>query len=489
MKIHFVDGQPVLWAGSEASFTTAVKAQALALADQDKIEVREQTYDGADGLPPMIAKQNGVGILSISGSLVDGQAGYMRYYDVVGYDEIVAAAQRLYADPEVKKVLVRIDSPGGMVDGIMDAGEALSRLSASKPSMVYTGSMAASGGYWLAGSIKGPLVVGPTAQVGSIGVVKVHTEYSKMYEELGITQTVLRSGENKARLNSIEPLTPEVKAAEEAKMADVHNIFRAQVAAARPNLSTEDLLEVTKGDTFMGKRAKAAGLADKVGTFEQALKLLDSHNPSSNTSSNPKGAPMKLTEQQIALLQSGVPASQLGLSADDLAACQAEIDAIINANKVNADDKIDGDKKPEVKDGTGANPPPAADAQLAELTEAKAQVALLTKQLSEANEKLVGKTAEVQNLTAAQAPMQANLDALHKIAQSAVSRFQLGLGMANTADSLTVADVITTHTKLSESFNTQFKVGGVSKSPAPETQKAPVPFGFGMLTAQSATRK
>lgn len=487
MKIHFVDGKPVLWAGTESSFDLAIQAQIQGLKlleEKGQFDLRAQTYDGADGLPPMIAKQGKVGILSISGSLVDGEASYGRYYGVVGYDDIVGAAARLYSDPDVERVLVRIDSPGGMVDGIMDAGEALKRYSQTKPTLVYTGSMAASGGYWLATSFDAEIHVGPTAQLGSIGVVSVHTDLSGAYEAMGVKKTVLRSGENKARMNSIEPLTPELKAAEERKMADVHAIFRKHVGLGRPNLDASQLLEVTDGSLFLGKQAKEVGLADGVATFGQALKLLDSQIPSSNTPSKSKGASMKLSEQQIAMLQNGVPVAQLGLSAEDQAACQAQIDAVINAGK--ADEGIGGaDKKPDVDAGAGAQPPPADVS--AELTAATAQVTLLTKQLAEVNDKLVAEAAKVQNLTAAQEPLKAQIESLTGIARVAVGKLQITLGASSTAESMDATALVAAHTSLNASFLEKFKIGPVSKSAAqPETKNVEVPYAFRQMAAAAA---
>lgn len=490
MKIFFVDGQPILWAGTEASFEVVVQAQAKMHAQivdgTIKLEVRgEQTYDGRDGLPAMIAVQGEVGILRIEGSLIDGEANWLRYFGVVGYADIVAAAERLYGNPDVKRVLVHIESPGGMVSGIMDAGSRLSKLSSTKKSMVYTGNLAASGGYWLATSIKGEIIAGPTAQVGSIGVVSVHTDTSKMYEDAGIKRTVLRSGENKARVNSIEPLTPELKSAEEAKMADVHNIFRAQVAKGRPNLSTEDLLSVTDGSTFLGKRAKTAGLVDHVATFEQALKLLDTNNPSGNTSPKSKGASM-LTEQLIAQLLAGATPQQLGLTEEQTAAwTQMQADAAA----AGADDKSgqDGDAAPAPAAAAPAPAAPAADA-----TALQAQVALLNTQLAEANEKLIAKTAEVQNLTAAAAPLQANIEALLGVARKHVGKLQVALGATNTADSMDVAAVLAANTSLTEKFEKNFPIGGVSqqvKAPAPAKETLPRGFTHAVKAAPSANSR
>jgi signal peptide peptidase SppA len=469
MKLFIADGQITLWAGDEASFEALLAIQRLGLQQATMPSVEKaiaaylagpENYDGSNGLPAMIEKRGNIGVLKISGSLINGAAGFWRFYGVVGYDDIVNAAKQIYSDPDVKKVLVQIESPGGMVDGIFDAGGGLGVLSENKPTLVYTGSQMASGGYWLGTSFKGDIMAGPTASVGSIGVVAIHTDLTKALEEAGVKKTVLRAGENKARLNPYEPLTDEVKNAELKKMADVHNIFRAQVQKGRPGMSTDELLAATDGSTFLGKRAKAAKLVDEVGSFEQALKLLDSQKYSGNTPTQSKGANMKLSHEQVAQLVAGVPIEQLGLNAEETLEAKALLDSIRNANKGGDDEP--GGEKPGVNEGGGAAAPPAGKEGIGAVTDATklaAQVELLTSQLAEVNEKLVAKTAEVQNLTAAQAPMKTQNEALLGIARGALGNLQVALGGSNTTEGMDAQSVIDQHTKLSASFLDKFKVG------------------------------
>lgn len=466
MKFLFLDGQPVLWAGTEASFEEAIAAQRAMMSSNWEALVPVSRINGDNGLPSLIEKRGDIGILNISGRLVDGAAGYGRFFGYIGYDEIATAAIALYSDPDVAKVMVRIESPGGMVDGIFDCGGVLEKFSSTKPSMVYTGTQCCSGGYWLACAIKGAqIVAGPTASVGSIGVLSVHTDITKALEDAGIKKTVLRSGENKARLNPFEPLAPEVKANELAKMADVHGMFRGQVGRGRPNLSTEELLAVTDGSTFLGKRAKAAGLVDSVASFEQALKLLDSQKSAGNTPSNSKGAIMKLSAEQHAKLAAGVKLSDLGLSVEDLAEATAELEAAAKqvsdaAAETAAKTAADAAAAEAAKKAAGQTE--GADAA-SKLVTASAQVDLLTKQLADVNEKLVAKTAEFQNLQTANAPLQANHDALLKLARAATGKLQIALNSPNVADTFDVATVVSTYDSLSTKLVEQFKIGGVTK--------------------------
>ncbi len=345
-----------------------------------------------------------------------------------------------------------------------------------KPSSVYTGTQMCSAGYWLGTSVKGTISAGPAAEVGSIGVLIVHTDMSKMYEDAGVKKTILRAGVNKARLNPIEPLTPEVKAQIQQNLDDVHSMFRAQVAKGRPNLASEDLAAVTDGSVFLGKRAKTAGLVDNVSSFEQALKLLDSQNPSSNTPSNSKGATMKtvLTPEQISKISAGVPLTGLGLSAEELKDVQEHVEAAA------AEAKLAADK--EAEKTAAATLQATADAAAAEaakklagttdntvlagqLLTANAQVDLLKSQIVAKDALLVSKETELVGLKASTQSMTANHTALLAIARTATGKMAVALGgTAAASETMDAAAIVAEHARVTDVFTTKFQIGAASKA-------------------------
>jgi signal peptide peptidase SppA len=488
MKIFNLNGESVLWAGSEASFDIVVAAQQAVLAAQaagtlKMPELKVGEMRDSKGFPAIWDKQGSTAIINIAGSMVDGSAGWMRMYaPVIGYDDIAEGAIAAYTDPDIKNVLVRIESPGGQVSGVMDCGELLTQLSKSKPSMVFTSNQMCSGGYWLGTAVQGKIYAGATAEVGSIGVVMVHTDISKALEDQGVKKTVLRSGENKARLNAIEPLTPELKAKVEKDMSDVHNLFRAQVAKGRPGMDAEQLEATTDGSTYRGKRAKSVGLVDGVASFSQALKLLDSQSSSSNTPSNSKGASMKvqLTEAQIAMLATGATIHQLGLSAEDVTKLEAQLaadaaaalSAQTEADKAKAQVQADADAAAAeaAKIAAGGTETSAAVTDLTgKLTASNAMVDLLKSQLLTANAEIITKSAEIQNMKVKSESMTANHEGLLNIARTAVGKMAVALGgSAAAADTMDATAVVAEHTRIDTQFKARFVVGGASK-PVTET--------------------
>lgn len=471
----------IYWAGTDESFEQVLKAEA-------KVEAALQAKDGMSAgwleeqlakLPPIWRHEGSTAVINVHGPVVDGDAGYMRLFGVLGYDNLAQAAIEAAMHPDTKTMLYNFETPGGAVSGLMDMGDILAKLSELKPSAVHTTDLMASAGYWLASYIKNAAItVGPTAVVGSIGVLRVHREASQMWEKMGVKTTVLRSGKYKAEDNSLEPLTEGAKERAEAQLADVHAMFRKQVGIGRPNLTAEDLAEVTEGQTFLGKRAVAAGLADKVGNFDLALKLLDKKKPhGENSRKSTKGTAMKtiLTPEQIAQIQAGATLEDLGI-------------------QVAASEGIGGAAPAPVITGTVTTPAPAVAAAPAPApAPANADVvALLQSQLTTAQASLVTTTAELVNLKASTQSMKETHDGLLAIARKEIGRMSVALGgNAAAAESLDAATAIAEHAKVTENFMTKFPSGRQSLpvgDEKPGVSQVPVGFAHAVKNAPSANR-
>lgn len=478
-----LNGAPCLWAGDQASFDLVadVMRQVADLSPEKlaHLESRVMARD-ENGLPMLWEKRGAVAVLNISGGLIDGYAGYGRYFNVIGYDDIAEAAIVAYSDPDVKSVMWKIESPGGQVSGVMECGALVAQLSSMKPSMAYTGNLMASGGYWLGSSVKGEILAGPTAEVGSIGVLMVVTDLTKALADQGVKKTVMRAGEDKARVNPYEPLTPEAKAQLQQSMDDVHSLFRAQVSKGRPGMSTEDTLAATTGRTFLGKRAKSAGLVDKVASFEQALKLLDNQIPKGNTPSNSKGSTMKtvLTDIQIALIASGVKVSDpsLGLTSAEVVDVEAEQERQAAAAKAVSDKAAEDAAKAALQataDAAAAEAAKklagAAETDIvkvtASLATANVQVGLLQSQLVTAQATLVSKEAELVNLKASTQSMTANHDGLLEVTRANVARLSIALGGSDAASlTMDASTAVAEFKRLNAVFLAKFKPGGVARA-------------------------
>lgn len=458
----------IFWAGEAESYEQVLQAQAKVEAMQAKPDMKAGWIeDMVAKLPPIWRHEGSTAVVEIDGPVVQGEAGFLRLFGVIGYHDIAKAAVEAAQHADTKSMLYHINSPGGDVAGITDMTATLETLSRLKPSAVHTSELLASAGYWMASAIRGELTAGPTAIVGSIGVLRVHSENSEALKQRGVTATVLRSGEYKAELNSIEPLTDGAKERAVAQLGEIHAMFRAQVSKGRPNLTTEKLAEVTEGQTFLGKQAVKAGLVDKVQSFGLALKLLDTRKQSGNTPSNSKGKAMHLTPEIVAAIAAGKSLASLGLNEDCTPMSAEQIEARDAAAKAEAE----AAEAARVKAEADAAAKAAADAAGAELATAKADLAIAT-----------AKIADLEKIAA-------HHDGLVAIVRTATANMLVPMGGSKAAvETLDASALVAEHARVKAEFDKKFPVGRVS---APEGGKekasADIPVGFLLATKQFAS--
>ena len=258
---------PLFWAGSEESYEVVLRAQASVKALAADVLAR-----GGDmpDLPDTWEKQGNLAIVPISGSLIMGQAGWMRLFGATGYDDIESALTAAAMDPDIKSILLDVRSGGGAAAGAPPLADPIGQLKAIKPISAHITTTGASAAYWAA-SAADNLSIDPMAVSGSIGAVVIHTSIARMLANDGVDKTVIRSGEFKMLGNPYEPLSDAAKAEMQSQVNDVNAMFEAHVAKMR-GVSAEDVrANMGQGRTFLGKRAVSAGLVDKVQTRDQAV--------------------------------------------------------------------------------------------------------------------------------------------------------------------------------------------------------------------------
>lgn len=185
-----------------------------------------------------------------------------------GYEYIWEAVKRGVDDSEVKGIALVIDSGGGLVSGNFALVDKIFALRGVKPIRAYAAEHAYSAAYSIA-SVGDWLTVARTGGVGSIGVVVVHMEYSKMLDDAGIKTTIIRSKPGKMEGNPYEILGKEAEGRIKARVDEFHNQFVALVARNRG--MDESAVDATNALTFMAQQAIDNGLADEVGNFDDAI--------------------------------------------------------------------------------------------------------------------------------------------------------------------------------------------------------------------------
>lgn len=184
-------------------------------------------------------------------------------------------------DPDIKALVVRVNSPGGTVVG----GEALYRslrdVAAQKPVVAVMGELATSAGYMTA--IGADYIVAREGTVtGSIGVLLQSADITGMLDKIGVKPVSIKSHPLKAMPNPMEPMTKEAFEANELVIRDMYNMFVEMVAARRP-LSDEEVRQLADGRVYTGRQALDNKLIDALGGEGRArIYLADNHQISQN---------------------------------------------------------------------------------------------------------------------------------------------------------------------------------------------------------------
>ena len=183
----------------------------------------------------------------------------------------VRELHRFLEDDAIKAVIVRVDSPGGAVAPSQEIHAEVKRVSEKKPVVVSMGNVAASGGYYLATSAT-RIMANPGTVTGSIGVIAQLPNVSEIADRVGFHMNTVKSGPAKDLGNPFRPFTEEDRLLYQGVIDDVYRQFVAAVSAGR-NLPEEQVRAIADGRVLTGEQAKAAGLVDDLGNYQDAVAL------------------------------------------------------------------------------------------------------------------------------------------------------------------------------------------------------------------------
>jgi protease-4 len=212
---------------------------------------------GEPGVPSLGG--NRVAVVEVEGLIVDA-------------DRLVRELDEHGEDPSIRAVVVRIQSPGGVVGPTQEIHDAIKRLrSRGKPVVASMGSVAASGGYYLAAAAT-RIVANPGTLTGSIGVILQLAEIEGLLRKVGVRYEIIKSGRFKDAGSFARAMTPEDRAVLQAVLDDMHDQFVTAVAEGR-RLPKERARALADGRIFSGRMAKDAGLVDALGGMDEAIRL------------------------------------------------------------------------------------------------------------------------------------------------------------------------------------------------------------------------
>ncbi len=215
---------------------------------------------------------DGVAVLPVQGTLVHklGVAG--SYSGQMGYDGIMHRASIAFADPEVRGVLMDMDTPGGEVAGCFDCSRTLRKMAdASGKQLGALGyDMYASAGMAIASAAHFRMAT-QTAIVGSVGVIMAHASFEGALEDAGIKVTLIRSGAHKGEGNPYEDLPADVLARFQSQTDSLRQEF-AELMAEHMPLTVQQIL-ATEAAVFRAEDAIEVGFADQIVNGSEGIAL------------------------------------------------------------------------------------------------------------------------------------------------------------------------------------------------------------------------
>jgi len=173
-------------------------------------------------------------------------------------------------DNSIKAIVLRIDSPGGAVAPSQEIYAEVKKAVAKKSVVVSMGSIAASGGYYIAAPAT-RIFANPGTLTGSIGVIMEIPNVEELMKKIGVKSEVIKSGKNKDIGSAFRPMQPEGRQILQDVLDNVHAQFIKAVAEGR-KLKTEDVRALADGRIFSGEQAYALKLVDELGTLDDATR-------------------------------------------------------------------------------------------------------------------------------------------------------------------------------------------------------------------------
>ncbi len=174
-------------------------------------------------------------------------------------------------DRQIKAIILKINSPGGGVGPSQEIYTETIRTTQTKKVIAYLGSLAASGGYYVA-SAADKIVANPGTLTGSIGVLMEFMNIEELLDKIGVEMHVIKSGEFKDLGSPSRKMTEKEKKMLKSLIEDIRNQFVAAVSKGR-NMPEEKISEIADGRIFSGRQAKELGLVDSLGNFQDAVNL------------------------------------------------------------------------------------------------------------------------------------------------------------------------------------------------------------------------
>lgn len=211
---------------------------------------------------------NGIAVIDINGSLVNRTSGMDALSGLQSYEQLGDVLNQAVSSSDVRGIMLRVNSPGGQVSGLVTLANSIRDAAKSKPIWAAVDDYAYSAAYWLT-SAASKVYISETGGVGSIGVIAEHIDESKAEEMAGYKFETLYVGAKKNDFSPHEPLNDSARTDLMSHMDDIYKSFVNSVSQNRG--MARKAVRGTEAGVYYGQKGIDIGLADELGSFSQAM--------------------------------------------------------------------------------------------------------------------------------------------------------------------------------------------------------------------------
>lgn len=190
---------------------------------------------------------------------------------ITSSEKIIDQIDSFKEDGSVKAIVLRVNSPGGGVSPSQEIYDEVKATAAVKPVVVSMGSVAASGGYYIAAPAQ-RILANPGTITGSIGVIMQFTNVEELLGKVGLKSQVVKSGRHKDIGSPVRPMSTADREILQSLIDDVYAQFVQAVAESR-KMDIDKVRQLADGRIFTGRQAFEAGLVDELGGYRDAIRV------------------------------------------------------------------------------------------------------------------------------------------------------------------------------------------------------------------------
>lgn len=258
-----VTGEP--WAITETALETIMNIAARQNESPEAVASKlgrelKNTYN--------VIERDGVAILPVAGPLFRYANIFTSISGATSYELIAKDFRSALDNPDIKAIILDIDSPGGEVNGVSELSSMIYEARGKKPIIAYASGDAASGAYWIA-SAADEIVISETSALGSIGVVGMYrTDKDEKSIEIVSSQSPYKR---------VDPTSDEGRLKLQSRIDAMADVFINSIAKHRSIDPKTVIADYGGGDVFIGANAVTAGLADRIGSLEHLITQYSSY--------------------------------------------------------------------------------------------------------------------------------------------------------------------------------------------------------------------